>query len=127
MMKLAERVMKKLKESINMEVDYYSITTDIWSSPVMQSFIAVTLHYLTEEFNMQIFIIEVSLLKGSHTGAFIAECSGNTLSKFNKGQRQQWYQSLQGYECFSFWMLWAFVTSCCRAVLAGKEEHGASK
>jgi hypothetical protein len=83
MMKLAECVMKKLKESINMEVDYYSITTDIWSSHVMQSFIAVTLHYLTEEFNMKIFVIEVSLLKGNHTGAFIAECLGNTLSKFN--------------------------------------------
>lgn len=83
MMKLADCVMKKVKESISNDMDFYSITTDIWSSRVMQSFMAVTLHYLTEEFEMKTFVVEVLPLKGSHTGEFIAECLSNTLSSFN--------------------------------------------
>lgn len=87
MMKLAECVMKKLKEAINTEVDFYSITTDIWSSRMMQSFMAVTLHYLTEEFEMKNFVLEVSPLKGSHPGAFIAEfMTGNSLAIVNASQ-----------------------------------------
>ena len=83
MMKLAECVMNKVKEGIKEELEYYSITTDIWSSRVMQSFMAVTLHYLTEAFDMKTFVIEVATLKGSHTGEFIAGCLRKTLSTFN--------------------------------------------
>ena len=67
MMKVAECVMQKLKEAINKEVDYYRITTDIWSSHVMQILIAVTLHFLTEEFATKTFVLEVAPSKGSHT------------------------------------------------------------
>jgi len=42
MMKLAECVMNGVKETIVMKMTYYSLTFDIWSSRVMQSFMAVT-------------------------------------------------------------------------------------
>jgi len=58
MMKLAECVMNGVKEMINMEMTYYSLTFDIWSSRVMQSFMAVTLHYLTEEFEVKLLLLK---------------------------------------------------------------------
>ena len=82
MMKLAECVMQKVKHTIKKEMDYYSMTTDIWSSRVMQSFMAVTLHYLTEEFDIKTFVLEVTPLRGSHTGEFIAERLRHTLLSF---------------------------------------------
>ena len=55
MMKLAESVMNGVKESINSEMTYYSMTFDIWSSRIMQSFMAVILHYPTEKFQVNFF------------------------------------------------------------------------
>jgi len=60
MMKLAECVMNGVTETINMEMTYYSLAFDIWSCRVMQSFMAVTLHYLTEDFEVKYFVIEVT-------------------------------------------------------------------
>jgi len=81
-MKLVECVMNEVKETINMEMTYYSLTFDIWSSRVMQSFMAVTLHYLTEDFEVKYFVIEVTPLKGSHTGDFIANFLKKTMPTY---------------------------------------------
>ena len=70
-MKLAEYIMQKVKHTVKKEMDYCSITADIWSSHVMQSFMAVTLHYFTEEFDIKTF---VTPLRESHTGEIIAKC-----------------------------------------------------
>ncbi len=61
MMKLEECVMNGVKETINMEMTYYGLTFDIWSSRVMQSFMAVTLYYLTDESEVK-FLLLKSLL-----------------------------------------------------------------
>ena len=53
MMKIAECVMNGVKETIASEMTYYSMTFDIWSSRVMQSFMGVTLHYLTDNFQVR--------------------------------------------------------------------------
>jgi len=42
---LKEDVTKQLKDA-----DYYCITTDMWSSWAKQSYIAVTIYYLTDSF-----------------------------------------------------------------------------
>ena len=44
---LKENVSKQLKDA-----DYYCIMTDMWSSRAKQSYIAVTIHYLTDSFDM---------------------------------------------------------------------------
>ena len=43
------------------------MTTNIWSSRVMESYMAETLHYLTQDFEMQNLTIEVTPFRGSHT------------------------------------------------------------
>ena len=44
------------------------MTTDIWSSRVMESYMVETLHYITEAFDMRSFTLEVTPLRGAHTG-----------------------------------------------------------
>ena len=50
LMKVADVVMRKVQMKIASEMDYFAITTDIWFSRVMESFMSEKLHYLTEEF-----------------------------------------------------------------------------
>ena len=47
---------------------YYSITTDIWSSIKNESFIEVTFHYITNEWKLKHFTLEVLRITGFHTG-----------------------------------------------------------
>ena len=67
LMKVADMVMKQLKTKIEKEMDYFTMTTDIWSSRVMESYMAETLHYLTQDFEIQNLTIEVTPFRGSHT------------------------------------------------------------
>ena len=49
--------MKGVKEKMRNEREYFAMTTDIWSLRVMESFMAETIHYLTEDFEMKTFTI----------------------------------------------------------------------
>ena len=42
--------------------------TDMWTSRNGSSFIAITLHYLTKEFRMRSFTLEVAPFVGEHSG-----------------------------------------------------------
>ena len=82
MMALSGYVMNLVKKNLRIEMDYFSLTTDIWSSRVMQSFMALTLHYLTESFELKTYVLEVKPLIGSHTGEFIASCLIESMNCF---------------------------------------------
>jgi hypothetical protein len=41
-------------------MDYFAMTTNIWSPQVMESYMAETLHYLTQDFEMQNLTIEMT-------------------------------------------------------------------
>jgi hypothetical protein len=61
-----------VKQQLINEMEYYSLT--IWISKTMQNFMALMLHYLSGDFEMNIFILEVKSLQGSHTGSNIRLC-----------------------------------------------------
>jgi len=75
-------VMRKVKTKIASETDYFAMTTDIWSSRVMESFMAETLHYLTEDFKMVNLVLEVSPFHESHTDVNISTFWKNAFEKF---------------------------------------------
>ena len=64
---LREKIVKKIDE----EVKFFTVTTDIWSSRTMESFMALTLHSLAEDFQPINFTLAVELLRERHTAAFI--------------------------------------------------------
>jgi len=70
-MKIAEWMTNEIKIQIRREINFYSTTTDLWSSRRMNALIALTLHYLTEEFQMREFKLESSPVEDNHTSGMI--------------------------------------------------------
>jgi hypothetical protein len=64
-----------MKEIIKSNINYFSDTTNIWSSRTMDSFMAITLHGLTDNFSMINLALEVKSLQGKLTGTLIMEQS----------------------------------------------------
>ena len=62
-----ERVREKLQT-----VDKICITTDTWTSINTDSFIAVTCHFINENFELETYVIETAKFAGSHTACAIA-------------------------------------------------------
>ena len=59
----------KLKELLHSEgeMEFFSCTSDIWLSRTMESFLALTIHYLTDNFDMKKFVLKVDPIVGKHT------------------------------------------------------------
>ena len=55
------------------EILFFCTTTDILTSRALKAFTAFTLHYLTVEFEMKSFTLEVKPFGGKHSGKNIAE------------------------------------------------------
>ena len=71
-----------IKKKIWDESKYVTITTDVWTSLTSSSFIALTLHYLTKDFSLQSFTLEVSPFSGNHTGENIKLFLEESLEKW---------------------------------------------
>ncbi|EGZ17806.1 hypothetical protein PHYSODRAFT_499600, partial [Phytophthora sojae] len=55
------------------ECDFYSASSDIWTSIKCESFISLTVHYLDSLFNMKSWTLEVTSIPGKHDGEAIAD------------------------------------------------------
>ncbi|EXX65125.1 hypothetical protein RirG_136280 [Rhizophagus irregularis DAOM 197198w] len=64
-----------------------SITTDIWSSIKNEAFIGVTIHFITNEWKLKHFTLEVLRITGSHTGNAIYEILNKLLVDFDLKQK----------------------------------------
>lgn len=62
----------KMKNKIKADAKYFSLTSDIWSSRTMESFMAITFHAISDNFDMMNMTLDVKPLTGRHTGIFIA-------------------------------------------------------
>ncbi|RLN91127.1 hypothetical protein BBJ28_00023770 [Nothophytophthora sp. Chile5] len=69
----AAELRASLKNKLAKECGYYSVTTDIWTSRTARSFLALTVHYLTLQFQLCNWTLEVEHFPGRHSGAAIAE------------------------------------------------------
>jgi zinc finger BED domain-containing protein 1 (E3 SUMO-protein ligase ZBED1) len=66
-------VRQKMKQKISQEVTHFSATTDIWSSGTMESFMAITFHAISPNFEMINLTLAVEPLCGRHTGNLIRQ------------------------------------------------------
>lgn len=69
---VADQLRATLKMIIGRECIYYCITTDIWTSRNTDSYMALTLHYVSEDFQFRSWTLEVEAFPGRHTGEAIA-------------------------------------------------------
>jgi hypothetical protein len=79
----ANKLRIKLKEILKEECSYYCATTDIWSSRALDSFMSYTLHYLTADFTMRHWTLEVTPFGGQHTGQRIADRLNQVMAEWN--------------------------------------------
>ena len=78
-----DAVKADITKQIADDVQYFSITTDWWSSRARHSYIAVTLHYLTVSFEMRSHLVETKEFAAAHTGELITEALEEVLPEWN--------------------------------------------
>lgn len=59
-----------------------SFTTDIWTSVSMEAYMAVTCHFITQEWELSAFVLETKAFESSHTGVNIAKQLGDAADAF---------------------------------------------
>jgi hypothetical protein len=65
----------------------FSLTCDIWSSIKMESFIAITLHYIDSNWKLCHFVLDIFAITGSHTGTSIFEKISQLISEMHLENR----------------------------------------
>ena len=60
-----------------------SLTTDCWSSKATHSYMTVTCHLLTEDFELKSFVLETAEMRESHTAENVEAKFDEILKKFN--------------------------------------------
>ncbi|TYZ64863.1 hypothetical protein PybrP1_010584 [[Pythium] brassicae (nom. inval.)] len=80
--KFAAGTMRRVKDVIQREMKFYSLTSDIWLSITTDSFMSLTLHYMTADFRMREFTLMVKLLRGHHTGNAVLVALSSVLMDF---------------------------------------------
>jgi hypothetical protein len=78
-----EFVKQKMKDKLNQDVKYFGATTDIWSSRTMESYMAITLQALTQDFDMINLTLAVEPLHERHTGDVIRQHLEQSFTSWN--------------------------------------------
>ena len=79
---LADKTRTKMKKLLSENCDYFSGTSDLWSSKSMDSFMAFTLHFLGKDFQRYNFTLAVKPTVGRHTGKMIKGYMVNVLEEW---------------------------------------------
>lgn len=74
---------QSIKAQVAEEVETICITTDLWTSRVTESYIAVTGHYITQELEFKTVLLGCCNFSGSHTAANIASELDAILNRWN--------------------------------------------
>lgn len=68
-----DEVCEKMVAVLDNEVDYVTLTTDMWTSNSTESFIAVTAHFVTKQWKLKSMLLDCSRFVGSHTNTEIRD------------------------------------------------------
>ena len=66
------KVMGHVKSVELANVDHVSLTLDFWSSAAMESYLGVTIHYISDAWLLESRVLQVRQMLGQHSGANIA-------------------------------------------------------
>ncbi|XP_034147378.1 zinc finger BED domain-containing protein 4-like [Esox lucius] len=73
----------KVKETIQEGRSFIALTTDIWTSLATETYLGVTCHFRTEDWNMKSLTLATMPLEERHTGVNIATWLEEVVTKFN--------------------------------------------
>ncbi|GAA6096348.1 zinc finger BED domain-containing protein 1-like, partial [Tachysurus ichikawai] len=66
----------ELRENVEKELcdlKYFATTTDLWSSRTMEPFLSLTIHYITDDWNLGSWCLQTSYFPAEHTAEEIAQ------------------------------------------------------
>lgn len=65
------------------DVDSFCLTTDCWSSSAQESYLALTAHFITNDFSFESVLLDCCLMEGSHTSLALASKITEILTNFD--------------------------------------------
>lgn len=74
------------RQRIAAELDgvlFYSATTDLWSSRVMQPYLSLTLHFINDDWTLRSVCLQTAYFHNEHKGEIIAQGLKDALSSWN--------------------------------------------
>ena len=71
------------------EADYYSATTDLWSSHWMKPYMSYTIHFITKEFELKAKCLHTLYFPEDHTGENISDAMVATLESWRLDMTKQ--------------------------------------
>ena len=71
------------------ELDFYSGTTDLWTSAARDPYFTYTCHFINHQWEMQSFCLQTHHIPQDHTGENIKEALSDTLLQWNLKQSKQ--------------------------------------
>ena len=81
-----QKVSEKVRVSL-LNIDSLSITTDIWSSVAQESYISLTCHSITKEFQYQHMCLHAAPFNEQHTGEHIVTMLIKCLQSWNLSEK----------------------------------------
>ena len=69
---VAAQARANLYNILQNQCNYYSASSDLWTSRNKDAYISFTIHYLIEDFRMKSWLLEVKHIPGKHTEIAIA-------------------------------------------------------
>ncbi|MBW0520489.1 hypothetical protein O181_060204 [Austropuccinia psidii MF-1] len=76
-----------IRKSISNSSDHVSFTTDTWTSPNIIAYMAVTAHFLDEQFNLMTLLLGLSKIEGNHSGPSLAKLFFKIINQYNLEDR----------------------------------------
>ena len=80
---LYDTIKADITRQIADDTHYYSITTNLWTSRARQSYIAITINFLTALLEMLSHLIETKEFAEAHTSELISEALEEALLEWN--------------------------------------------
>ena len=75
-------LMSKLGDQLS-NIEHASLTTDIWTSIRMEAYMSVTIHFVTDDWKLERYVLATLPLEERHTGENIAKWILRVLEKFS--------------------------------------------
>lgn len=79
---LADQTRDRMMKVLSKSCDYFSSTSDMWSSKNMDAFMAFTLHFISIDFQNYNFTLSIKPTVGKHSGKMILGYMRNVLEEW---------------------------------------------
>ncbi|XP_056119514.1 E3 SUMO-protein ligase ZBED1-like [Rhinichthys klamathensis goyatoka] len=86
---LYEKCKSKIEAELLSHVEYYAATTDLWSSRTTEPYMSLTVHFVTEDFEIKSRCLQTAFFPESHTAENIGEALREAVAAWGLDETRQ--------------------------------------